>query len=464
MRGLWLVALCLVAGCAGDRIGGRPVTGLGIDPRRAEYPGLPAGGARVASKERDAFFASGPGGVLDKAKLLPAKAEVALTQFKPAEALRLLDQFDKDTAEWEGLGAEERVALGWLSEHAHEVRFIATIFSDDPDAAKLKELYATYPDRLFDRFCADGTTNSGPACYRYYRISGKRTEADRAFDVMLAVLEGDANAIKRFRLLAMRAGTIVGMADAGGQEALDAATAALAALPQAKVEDLPEYGSCRLMPALMLARAGDFAAAHELVQAIVDAGYPASMKPRIDRYIPGLNEIAEAWKAEQTLIAAEKDLPRVEFETDQGRIVITLFEDDAPNTVASFITLTEQGFYDGLVFHRVVPHFVVQGGDPDGTGSGGPGYSIKCEMGRKHFRGSLGMARSEDPDSAGSQFYFCLSAATTHHLDAGYCVFGRVSEGLDVMDKLRLGGKVIKARVLNRRAHDYKVDKLAVKE
>jgi cyclophilin family peptidyl-prolyl cis-trans isomerase len=238
----------------------------------------------------------------------------------------------------------------------------------------------------------------------------------------------------------------------------------LSALPAAKFEDLPEYGSARLASALIAARANDFTGASALVQAIIEGGYPAAMKPRLDRYGPGLAELAEQWPAEQALWAAEKDLPRVEFETDKGRIVVTLFEDDSPNTVASFISLTESGFYDGLVFHRVVPHFVVQGGDPDGTGSGGPGYSIKREMGRKHFRGSIGMARSEDPDSAGSQFYFCLSAATTHHLDAGYCVFGRISEGLDVMDKLRLGGKVIKARVLNKRAHEYKVEKLPAKE
>ncbi|MCC6149980.1 MAG: peptidylprolyl isomerase [Planctomycetes bacterium] len=157
-------------------------------------------------------------------------------------------------------------------------------------------------------------------------------------------------------------------------------------------------------------------------------------------------------------------MPKVEFETDKGKLVLTLFEDDCPNTVASFITLVEKGFYDGTVFHRVVPHFVVQGGDPDGTGSGGPGYSIKREATRLHFRGSIGMARSADPDSAGSQFYFCLSAATTHHLDNGYCVFGRVSQGLEVMDQLRLGSKIIKARVLNKRAHEYKVEKLPEKK
>ncbi|MCB9895523.1 MAG: peptidylprolyl isomerase [Planctomycetes bacterium] len=157
-------------------------------------------------------------------------------------------------------------------------------------------------------------------------------------------------------------------------------------------------------------------------------------------------------------------MPRVEMVTSEGRMVITLFEDDAPNTVASFIELVEKGFYNGLVFHRVVPHFVVQGGDPDGTGEGGPGYSIKREATRKHFRGALGMARSADPDSAGSQFYFCLASATTHHLDEGYAVFGRVSEGLDVMDKLRLGSRIISAKVLAKRPHEYKVEKLPEKE
>jgi peptidyl-prolyl cis-trans isomerase B (cyclophilin B) len=276
---------------------------------------------------------------------------------------------------------------------------------------------------------------------------------------MLKLVAGDQ--VKTFRLLATKLSTYVGMGEEGDMSRVNEI---LAALPEAKFEDLPEYGSVRLMSALIAARANDFAGALALVQGIADAGYPPAMKPRMDRYLPGLKEIAEAWPAEQALWAAEKDLPRVEFVTDKGRIVITLFEDDAPNTVASFITLTEAGFYDGLLFHRVVPHFVVQGGDPDGTGSGGPGYSITRELGRKHFRGSIGMARSEDPDSAGSQFYFCLSAATTHHLDAGYCVFGRVSEGLDVMDKLRLGGRVIKARVLGKRAHEYKVEKLPEKE
>jgi len=90
--------------------------------------------------------------------------------------------------------------------------------------------------------------------------------------------------------------------------------------------------------------------------------------------------------------------------------------------------------------------------------------SFKRELGRSHFRGSIGMARNADPDSAGSQFYFCLHAATTYHLNQGYCVFGRVSQGLEVMDQLRLGSKIIKARVLSKRAHDYKVERLPEKE
>ncbi|MCC6572632.1 MAG: peptidylprolyl isomerase [Planctomycetes bacterium] len=157
-------------------------------------------------------------------------------------------------------------------------------------------------------------------------------------------------------------------------------------------------------------------------------------------------------------------MPRVEIETSKGKIEIVLFEDDAPNTVASFISLVENGLYNGTPFHRIVPHFVAQGGDPDGTGEGGPGYAIKLEATRNHFRGSLGMARGADKDSAGSQFYFCLAATTTFHLNTLYAVFGRISKGLEVADALRLGDKIIKARVISKRAHEYKVEKLPEKQ
>ncbi len=128
-------------------------------------------------------------------------------------------------------------------------------------------------------------------------------------------------------------------------------------------------------------------------------------------------------------------LPKAVIQTDQGDIAIELYEDDAPNTVANFISLAEKGFYDGLKFHRIVPGFVIQGGDPEGTGRGGPGYTIKDEVnGRTHVEGAVAMAKTMRPDTAGSQFYICL--ARTPHLDKDYTVFGRVTSGMEAVRKI----------------------------
>lgn len=129
---------------------------------------------------------------------------------------------------------------------------------------------------------------------------------------------------------------------------------------------------------------------------------------------------------------------QVRIATDKGDIVVRLFPDDAPMHSAAFLKLVESGFYDGLAFHRVEPGFVVQGGDPDGNGTGGPGYRLKAEFNaRPHKRGTLAMARSSDPNSAGSQFYLCLDDA--RFLDGQYTVFGETIDGFDALDKIRRG-------------------------
>lgn len=136
------------------------------------------------------------------------------------------------------------------------------------------------------------------------------------------------------------------------------------------------------------------------------------------------------------------------FETTQGTIIAHLNETDAPGTTANFIALAQKGFYDGLTFHRYAPGFVIQGGDPDGTGTGGSGTHIKLEVspGLKHDApGVLAMARSQAPDSASSQFYFTLAAAP--HLDMNYAVFGRVTEGLENVLKLRQGDKMTRVTI-----------------
>ena len=186
-------------------------------------------------------------------------------------------------------------------------------------------------------------------------------------------------------------------------------------------------------------------------------------------YLAEIDKYREMWAKEQEIRAAEAeadDLPRVLVKTTKGDLVIELFENEAPNTVANFISLIESKFYDGTPFHRVLQGFMAQGGDPQGTGSGGPGYTIPCECykdnHRKHFRGSFSMAHA-GKDTGGSQFF--LTFRPTGHLDGKHTVFGRVVEGIDVLGKLKKrdpdmpgGGepdKILEAKVLRKREHEY---------
>jgi len=133
---------------------------------------------------------------------------------------------------------------------------------------------------------------------------------------------------------------------------------------------------------------------------------------------------------------------------DNGNeIRIEFYPEDAPKTVENFVTLAKKGFYDGLKFHRVVPDFVVQGGDPKGDGTGGPGYTIKAEFNKqKHVRGTVAMARSQHPDSAGSQFYITYGA--TPHLDNNYTVFGKVVSGMEHVDGIKQGDKMKTVKIV----------------
>ena len=130
------------------------------------------------------------------------------------------------------------------------------------------------------------------------------------------------------------------------------------------------------------------------------------------------------------------DNPIAEIETTLGSIKIELFPKEAPDTVANFIKLAEKGYYDGVIFHRVIPGFMIQGGDPSGNGTGGPGYTIDAEFTtkKKHTAGVLSMARTSNPNSAGSQFFIMVAPST--HLDGQYSIFGEVVEGMDVVNKI----------------------------
>jgi len=138
----------------------------------------------------------------------------------------------------------------------------------------------------------------------------------------------------------------------------------------------------------------------------------------------------------------------ITLELESGTVQIELYPDVAPNTVASFKALVSIGFYDGLTFHRVIPNFMAQGGDPDGTGMGGPGYNIDAEFNdKKHIRGTLSMARSASPNSAGSQFFICFGPQP--HLDGQYTIFGQVTAGMDFVDQLKNGDVMKKLTVVN---------------
>lgn len=139
------------------------------------------------------------------------------------------------------------------------------------------------------------------------------------------------------------------------------------------------------------------------------------------------------------------------IKTNKGNMEVNFYEKDAPGTVANFVKLSEEGFYNGLTWHRVIPDFVIQGGCPDGTGAGGPGYSIKCELdgdNQYHDRGVLSMAHA-GRDTGGSQFFVCHSRENTQHLDRNHTVFGKVVEGLDVLDMIEQGDSIEEIKIIS---------------
>lgn len=136
--------------------------------------------------------------------------------------------------------------------------------------------------------------------------------------------------------------------------------------------------------------------------------------------------------------------------TEKGTMKVEFYDADAPGTVANFVKLSNEGFYNGLTFHRVIPNFVIQGGCPDGTGAGGPGYTIPCETdgnNQYHDRGVLSMAHA-GKNTGGSQFFVCHNRENTKHLDGHHTCFGKVVEGLDVIDAIRAGDVIEKIEII----------------
>jgi len=151
-------------------------------------------------------------------------------------------------------------------------------------------------------------------------------------------------------------------------------------------------------------------------------------------------------------------LPQIQIQTDRGNMTVEMFEDEAPNTVANMISLIENGYYDGLNFHRVISDFMIQGGCPEGTGTGGPGYNFddECTLELRHdSAGVLSMANA-GPGTNGSQFF--ITHGATPHLDGKHTVFGKVTDGLEVVNEIEQGDLMEKVVVLQKRDHVYEVE------
>ena len=161
-----------------------------------------------------------------------------------------------------------------------------------------------------------------------------------------------------------------------------------------------------------------------------------------------LEEIKETIKhKEKKVVDTTSNIVNLELET--GTVVIELLPDVAPETVKSFKNLVSKGFYDGLTFHRVIPGFMAQGGDPEGTGMGNAGFKLKAEFNTtKHVRGTVAMARSTDPNSASCQFYICYGPQP--HLDGQYTVFGQVTSGMELIDGVKNGSIMKKLSIVEK--------------
>jgi len=217
-----------------------------------------------------------------------------------------------------------------------------------------------------------------------------------------------------------------------------------------------------------LSAQGFLDAADEIVQKFKDNELIASNKDLraiYDTLARANLSAQQQWKDELKFREedAKKTNPRLTVETTQGKFVIELFEDDAPNTTASMVALANAKFFDGLTFHRFVSHFVIQGGCPKGDGTGDPGYRLRSEVNkRNHFRGMVGMAcTGPKTNTEGSQFYVCLSDnESVKSLSGKYVIVGRVIEGLEAVEKLRAGDKMTSVKASNLRDHEYAPKKL----
>ncbi len=351
--------------------------------------------------------------------------------------------------------------------------FLAKLFVQ---SVKIEDLTASYQQmdasaqmkvlQNFKRFGEEG--NEG--LYPRYILENKPEAAEYAFERLSQVLKAAENSSDLFRLFVSKMEFQRKLRHiATAQAAFESAQALLNEFSEDQRKEtlqFPERRDFELFESILLGDEHQYTEAIELLQERVKGFFGTQLETSFERQIAFFEALSKDWAEEEAKHALEEEqnLPRVLLQTSQGDIELVLFEDDAPNTVASFIGLVEKNFYDKVTFHRFVPGFAIQGGDPEGDGSGGPGYRIKFEALRKHFRGRIAMARSpgEDKDTAGSQFYFVLAnTEPVQRLDENYSVFGRIIRGLDVLDNLREDDTILGAKVLYKRDHDYSVEKIS---
>jgi cyclophilin family peptidyl-prolyl cis-trans isomerase len=310
-------------------------------------------------------------------------------------------------------------------------------------------------------------------------LTALRAQSDKLLDQLvmagLAVYKADPNAypVVNETLRAVASFHVLGDPNGDGGDQYEKALPLIKSLIDAgAATDMPELWQLGAVSAYCT---NDYELARNYLNKAIETGalnQSDRLNDLVQKFSGSFTATYQNWKHEELIRGAEKvadDLPRVKFTTSRGDIVIELFENEAPQAVANFLTLVKKGYYTNVPFHRVLSAFMAQGGDPTGTGSGGPGYSIRCECYgknyRKHFRGSLSMAHA-GRDTGGSQFF--LTFVPTSYLDGKHTVFGRVIEGMDVAASLRrrdpdAGGpadKIVSAKVLRDRGHEYKFEKL----
>ncbi len=357
-----------------------------------------------------------------------------------------------------GIAEQDRAVVTSLRDRASEYR---RRHADSTDAVALElqlSIWLEDDDRVDDLFgdlvrLQPGDAKVGAAWLTYFQRRDDQQRVDRVFRRLIKEFPGEVSfRVARAEVLRdkNRYGEAMEVLDPGKFDMTNEARAALV------LSDCL-FAEQRFQEAIDVLEA--------LTQAARDRDPKAAQQ--IDIMLPMRKEYPALWDAELAVRSAEAaaaDLPQAELITERGRIVVELFENEAPNTVANFIKLADDGFYDGTRFHRVLPNFMAQGGDPNSRegsdtppGNGNPGYRIADEFdregARKHFTGSLAMAHTGAPHSGGCQFY--ITVMPPAQLNGKYTVFGRVIEGLDVVRAIEPDDDLATVRVLRRRDHAY---------